>query len=82
MVIYIFRKSGRHMKFPYTFSAKVAQFPLFFYMKNNNIWMYWPVGWVITFLVFVKIHRLANSSENKSSWAETQRKNAAHDKEH
>ncbi|KAL0893725.1 hypothetical protein ABMA27_013871 [Loxostege sticticalis] len=37
-----FRKSGRHMKFPYTLSAKIAQFPIFHYMKNNMIWMYYP----------------------------------------
>ncbi|KAH9644078.1 hypothetical protein HF086_009791 [Spodoptera exigua] len=74
------RKSGRHMKFPYTLSAKIAQYPLFFYMKNNWIWMYWPVGCLGSFYVFYKIHRLVNSEANVRSWAEVQRKNA--EKEH
>lgn len=68
------------MKFPYTLSAKIAQYPVFFYMKNNWIWMYWPVGIFGSFFAFFKIHRLVNSASNKKSWAETKRKNAA--KEH
>lgn len=68
------------MKFPYTISAKIAQFPIFFYMKNNMIWMYYPFGWVISLYAFTKIHVLANSEANQKSWAETQRKAA--EKEH
>lgn len=68
------------MKFPYTFSAKMAQFPYFFYMKNNNIWMYYPLGFLVSLYVFKQIHDLANSEGNIRSWAETQRRAA--EKEH
>ncbi|CAB3241982.1 unnamed protein product [Arctia plantaginis] len=73
---FIAGKSGRHMKFPYTLSAKIAQFPVFFYMKNNWIWMYWPVGASVSLYVFAKIHALANSEANVKSWQQTQLKNA------
>lgn len=68
------------MKFPYTLSAKIAQFPIFHYMKNNMIWMYYPYGMVVAFYCFMKIHILANCEANQRSWAETQRKAA--EKEH
>lgn len=70
------------MKFPYTMSAKIAQFPYFFYMKYNNIWMYYPVGWVIGFYFISKIHAAVNSEANVRSWAETQRKNAEKEAHH
>ena len=62
------------MKFPYTFSAKVAQFPLFFYLKNNWIWMYYPFGALGGLWAFSKIHNTVNSDSNKRSWAESQMK--------
>lgn len=80
LFIFLFRKSGRHMKFPYTLSAKIAQFPFFFYIKNNIIWMYFPPAVAGAFYFIVQIHNLANSEANVKSWAETQRKIA--EKEH
>lgn len=68
------------MKFPYTFSAKLAQFPIFFYMKNNIIWMYYPLGMAVGLYLISKIHEMANSEENQRSWAETQRKIAEKEK--
>ncbi|XP_028030367.1 uncharacterized protein LOC114243173 [Bombyx mandarina] len=76
------RKSGRHMKYPYTLSAKIAQFPLFYYMKNNIIWMYYPLGILTGFYFFMKIHVVVNSDENKRSWAESQRKIAEKEAHH
>ncbi|CAH0720666.1 unnamed protein product, partial [Brenthis ino] len=73
-------KSGRHMKFPYTMSAKIAQFPYFYYLKHNNIWMYYPLGFLVSLYFFTKIHAMANSESNIRSWAEIQRKAA--EKEH
>lgn len=70
------------MKFPYTFSAKLAQFPLFFYMKNNWIWMYYPLGASVAFYAFYKIHRVVNSESSKKNWAESQRKIAEKEAEH
>ncbi|XP_047988131.1 uncharacterized protein LOC125227819 [Leguminivora glycinivorella] len=75
-------KSGRHMKFPYTLSAKIAQFPMFHYMKYNNIWMYYPLGWVVGFYLFSKIHNVVNSDANVRSWAESQRKIAEKEAHH
>ncbi|KOB65403.1 Uncharacterized protein OBRU01_22774 [Operophtera brumata] len=79
---FIAGKSGRHMKYPYTFSAKIAQFPIFYYMKKNWIWMYYPLGWAVGFYLFTTIHALANSDANKRSWAETQRKFAEKEAHH
>ena len=49
---------GRPMKFPYTFSAKIAQFPLRFYINNNPIWKYWFIAMGLSIPVFYKIDRL------------------------
>ncbi|CAG5004385.1 unnamed protein product [Parnassius apollo] len=68
---------GRPMKFPYTFSAKVAQFPLKFYIQNQWIWRYWFISFGVCLPVFYKIHKMANSPENVSKWAEIRRKEAA-----
>lgn len=64
------------MKFPYTISAKIAQFPIFFYMRKNWIWMYYPLGCTVALYFFAKINGVVNSDENKKSWAERQRKQA------
>lgn len=64
------------MKYPYTFTAKIAQFPIFFYLKNNWIWMYYPVGATVSLYIFSKIHAMANSEANVRSWQLTQMKNA------
>uniref|UniRef100_A0A2A4JH47 Uncharacterized protein n=1 Tax=Heliothis virescens TaxID=7102 RepID=A0A2A4JH47_HELVI len=69
--------AGRPMKFPYTFSAKIAQFPLKFYVQNQWIWKYWAIGVVVSLPVFYKIHKLANSPGNVAKWAEIRRKEAA-----
>lgn len=49
---------GRPMKFPYTYSAKIAQFPFKFYVQNQWIWKYWMVGILVTLPVFYKINKL------------------------
>ncbi|KAK9883877.1 hypothetical protein WA026_004816 [Henosepilachna vigintioctopunctata] len=71
---------SRPMKFPYTFTAKIAQFPLKFYVKNNWIWRYYFIALAVSTPVFYKIHRLVNSPENVARWAEIKRKEkeAAH----
>ncbi|CAK1583951.1 unnamed protein product [Parnassius mnemosyne] len=67
----------RPMKFPYTFSAKIAQFPLKYYIQNQWIWRYWFIGMGVCLPVFYKINKMANSPENVSKWAEIRRKEAA-----
>ncbi|CAH2094855.1 unnamed protein product [Euphydryas editha] len=68
---------GRPMKYPYTFTAKIAQFPLKFYIQNQWIWRYWFIGIAVASPVFYKIHKMANSPENVSKWAEIRKKEAA-----
>ncbi|XP_018322973.1 uncharacterized protein LOC108735490 [Agrilus planipennis] len=69
--------AGRPMKFPYTFSAKIAQFPFKFYFQNNWVFKYYLISVVVCTPIFYKISRLANSPENKAKWAEIRRKEAA-----
>jgi hypothetical protein len=49
---------ARPMKFPYTFSAKVAQFPLKFHIKNNWIWRYYLIAVGVSIPIFYKIDRM------------------------
>ncbi|KAJ6637444.1 hypothetical protein Bhyg_10174 [Pseudolycoriella hygida] len=70
------KPAGRPMKFPYTFSAKIAQFPLKFYVNNQWMWKFYIFGIVCTIPVFYKIHKLANSPANVAKWAESKRKEA------
>lgn len=49
---------GRPMKFPYTFSAKIAQFPLKFYIQKQWIWRYYGIALVFCAPVFYKISKL------------------------
>ncbi|KAG4068634.1 hypothetical protein HA402_002325 [Bradysia odoriphaga] len=67
---------GRPMKFPYTFSAKIAQFPYKFYFQNQWIWKFYAVGVLVSIPVFYKISQLANSPGNVAKWAEAKRKEA------
>ncbi|XP_071447326.1 uncharacterized protein roh [Hetaerina americana] len=68
--------ADRRMKFPYTFSAKIAQFPLRWHIQNQWIWRYYFVSLVLCTPVFYSISRLANSPENKLKWAEIRKKEA------
>ncbi|XP_059612029.1 uncharacterized protein LOC132258650 [Phlebotomus argentipes] len=70
-------KVSRPMKFPYTYSAKIAQFPYKFYFTKQWIWKYYAVAVVCSLPIFYKISRLANSPENKAKWAEMKRKELA-----
>jgi len=67
---------ARPMKFPYTFTAKMAQFPLKFHIKNQWIWRYYFIAVGCCIPIFYKIDRLANSPANVAKWAEMKRKEA------
>lgn len=54
-------KVGRPMKFPYTLSAKIAQFPFKFYYNNNWLFKYYIFGLVVSLPVFMKISKLGNT---------------------
>lgn len=49
---------SRPMKYPYTFSAKFAQFPLSYYFKNQWIWKYYFLSVAACVPVFYSIHKL------------------------
>lgn len=51
-------KVGRPMKFPYTLSAKIAQFPYKFYFKNNWVFRYYIFALAVSLPVFMKISNL------------------------
>ncbi|XP_055907733.1 uncharacterized protein LOC129942714 [Eupeodes corollae] len=70
------KPAGRPMKFPYTFSAKIAQFPFKFYVQNQWVWKYYLIGLAVSFPVFYKIHKLANSPENVAAHAAAKKKEA------
>lgn len=46
------------MKFPYTFAAKVAQFPYKMYFTQQWIWKYYAISVVLTIPLFYKIQKL------------------------
>jgi hypothetical protein len=51
---------ARPMKFPYTFSAKIAQFPYKHYINNQWIWKYYLLSVGLCIPVFYKISKLGN----------------------
>ncbi|XP_026466862.1 uncharacterized protein LOC113370411 [Ctenocephalides felis] len=67
----------RPMKYPYTLSAKIAQFPFKFYLNNNALWKYYFIAVAVSIPVFYKIQKLSYSPENVAKWAESRRKQAA-----
>lgn len=48
----------RHMKYPYTLGAKIAQFPYKFYFKNNWIVRYYCFSLVLCIPIFKSISNL------------------------
>lgn len=49
---------ARHMKYPYTLGAKIAQFPYKFYFKNNWIIRYYAFSLVLCIPIFKSISNL------------------------
>jgi hypothetical protein len=56
---------NRAMKFPYTLSAKIAQFPIKHYFHNQWIWKYYFVSLALCVPVFYKISRLGKNEIQK-----------------
>lgn len=52
------KMSGRMMKYPYTFSAKLAQFPLQHYVKNVWVVKYYIFGVGLSIPVFSWIQKM------------------------
>jgi hypothetical protein len=54
--------SGRPMKYPYTFAAKIAQFPWKFHINNNWMFRYYLIAVGITMPLFIKIGKMCKYS--------------------
>ncbi|XP_050076036.1 uncharacterized protein LOC126563434 [Anopheles maculipalpis] len=65
---------GRRVKFPYTYTAKIVQFPYQHYVKNQWIWRFYFIAFGLSLPLFYKLHSLANMPANKEKWAESKRK--------
>ncbi|KAF2880390.1 hypothetical protein ILUMI_25783, partial [Ignelater luminosus] len=46
---------SRKMKFPYTLTAKIVQFPWLFYIKNNWVYRYYFISVILCLPIFKKI---------------------------
>ncbi|XP_031833628.1 reduction of Rh1 [Nomia melanderi] len=65
----------RRMIYPYTLSAKIAQFPYKLYLTHKNTWLFrfFPLGILMTLPIFYKIQKLSYSPENVKKWEEVRR---------
>jgi len=70
------------MKYPYTLTAKLVQFPFKFYYQNVPMFRFLPAAFGLTACVMYYFHKQANSPANIAKWAETQRKNAEAEHHH
>lgn len=61
---------GVPMKFPYTFSAKIAHFPWMFYFNNNWIAKYYVIAILCSVPLFAYLSALSKSPENVKKWKE------------
>ncbi|XP_046687511.1 uncharacterized protein LOC124373152 [Homalodisca vitripennis] len=73
---------GRPMKYPYTISAKVAQFPFKFYYNNHWIFKYWFFGILASAPLFYKIGKLSYSPDNVAKWEKIRHDNFSGHHEH
>lgn len=56
------QQAPRHMKYPYTLGAKIAQFPYKYYYKNNWIFRYYPIGFITCLPIFWYINQMCKYS--------------------
>jgi len=74
--------ADRPMKYPYTFTAKIAQFPYKYYWKNNWPFRYFFYGVVVTFPFIYWIDRKVNSPSAVAAHRERLRKEALEEHHH
>nr|ABX75487.1 unkown [Lycosa singoriensis] len=60
----------KHMKYPYTYTAKMAQFPYKFHWDNFWLPRFLVLGMAVSFPFFLFVHRKVNTPANKAFWAE------------
>jgi len=69
--------SGRQMKYPYTFSAKLALFPYRHHFQNHWVFKYYTFGLIASFPVFMWLNGKINSPGNIQKYEEQMAKEAA-----
>ncbi|XP_053985989.1 uncharacterized protein LOC128880203 isoform X1 [Hylaeus volcanicus] len=69
-------EGGRPMKYPYTLTAKIAQFPFKMYFTSPKSWVFkwWLISIIATAPLFYKIQRLSYAPENVKVWDEIHKK--------
>lgn len=65
---------GRPMKYPYTLSAKIAQFPFKHYIDNAWGFKYFLISAVVCLPIFYKIQKLSYSPANVEKWSKAESK--------
>ncbi|KAK3857735.1 hypothetical protein Pcinc_036027, partial [Petrolisthes cinctipes] len=58
------KMSGRAMKYPYTFTAKLAAFPYQMYIKHVWLFRYYALGVLVSAPIFYKFQKMSCSPEN------------------
>ncbi|KAK2716549.1 hypothetical protein QYM36_006884 [Artemia franciscana] len=71
-------EGSRRMKYPYTISAKIAQFPHRFYFEKSRHYRWWFYGMAASLPLFFWISSVANSPANIRAAEEKKRKEAEH----
>uniref|UniRef100_A0A023FP45 Uncharacterized protein n=1 Tax=Amblyomma cajennense TaxID=34607 RepID=A0A023FP45_AMBCJ len=76
--------TGRRMKYPYTLTAKLAQFPYKFHFQNFWLVRYYLCGGLVIYFFFIvlPIHRAVNSPEAVAAHKERKRKMAEEHQHH
>lgn len=75
-------KPVRPMKYPYTFSAKLVQFPWVFYIKKNWIWQYYFLAVGVCVPIFNFCENLSKTPGNRAKWAAIKLKEAQEELHH
>ena len=70
-------KAPRHMKYPYTLTAQIRQFPFKYHFNNNWIYRYYTYAFFVTLPVFAYIHKVTHSPANWENYREYKRKEDA-----
>lgn len=66
--------SDRQMKFPYTTTAQLRQFPYKYYFEKSWFFRYGFYAMFVSMPVFWMLQKMSNSEENKKIWYERRKK--------
>ncbi|XP_022694623.1 uncharacterized protein LOC111263624 [Varroa jacobsoni] len=74
--------NSRRMVYPYTWTAKISQFPYKFHYDNIWFFRYFILGYLASVYVYWRIQRLACSPASYKAWMARREKEAAEHAEH